>query len=269
MTSSHYLSGFWVGTRRRRARAMLFVLLCGLAVASLAQACTSIDPSHAAWSELLSRRVVDGRVDYAGLVRDDQPALDSYLATLSGTCAEDYARWPRDEKIAFWLNAYNANTLRLIANHYPLRSIREIGWLPGAAFRKTFIPMQGLRGEDISLDDIEHRVLRAGFGEARIHFALVCAAHSCPPLRAEAYRGANLDRQLDDQGRQFLGNRDKNRVDVETRTLYLSKIFDWFRPDFETQGSLVAFVAPYLGVPATDIAGFEIEFLDYDWSLNE
>jgi hypothetical protein len=252
-----------------RAPATLCVLLLCLAASSLAPACSNVDPSHAAWSELLSRRVEDGRVDYAGLVENDLPALDAYLATLSGTCAEDYARWSRVEKIAFWINAYNAFTVRLIANHYPLDSIRNIGWLPGAAFRKAFIPMQGLRGEDVSLDDIEHRVLRAGFGEPRIHFALVCAARSCPPLRTEAYRGADLAAQLDDQGRRFLGDRDRNRVDGGARTLYLSKIFDWFRPDFETQGSLAAFVAPYLGVPAADIAAFAIEFLPYDWSLNE
>lgn len=212
---------------------------------------------------------MDGRVDYAGLMRDDQPALDSYLATLSGTCAEDYARWSRADKIAFWLNAYNAFTVRLITNHYPLRSIRNIGFLPGAAFRMPFIPMQGLRGDDMSLDDIEHRVLRAEFGEPRIHFALVCAARSCPPLRVEAYRAADLDAQLDDQGRRFLGDRTKNRVEQAAGKLYLSAIFKWFRPDFETNGPLGSFVAPYLDLQATDIVNFEIEFLDYDWSLNE
>jgi len=269
MTRIRQHKGFRPGARRLRAPAVLIVLLLCLAADGIAQVCTSVDPSHAAWSALLSRRVVDGRVDYAGFLRDDQPALDSYLATLSGTCADDYSRWPRAEKIAFWINAYNAFTVRLIANHYPLRSIRNIGWLPGAAFRKQFIPMQGLRGEEMSLDDIEHRVLRAGFAEARIHFALVCAARSCPPLRAEAYRGADLGQQLEDQGRRFLGDRDKNRVDLDAGKLYLSKIFKWFRPDFEAHGPLGAFVAPYLELQTNDIANFEIEFLDYDWSLNE
>ncbi|MGE0336395.1 MAG: DUF547 domain-containing protein [Gammaproteobacteria bacterium] len=245
------------------------VLSLWLAAAGFAQACSGVDPEHAAWSALLSRRVADGRVDYVGFLREDQSTLDNYLATLSATCAEDYARWPRAEKIAFWINAYNAFTVRLIMNHHPLRSIRKIGWLPGAAFRLPFIPMHGLRGGDITLDDIEHRVLRAEFAEPRIHFALVCAARSCPPLRAEAYRGADLERQLDDQGRRFLGDHTRNRVDRETGTLYLSTIFKWFRPDFETRGSLGAFVAPYLDLHASDIANFEIEFLNYDWSLNE
>lgn len=269
MTPLHSEKVFRYDMQCRRAPAALCVLLLWFAAAGFAQACSSVDPDHAAWSSLLSRRVMDGRVDYTGLVRDDQPALDSYLATLSGTCAEDYARWTRAERIAFWLNAYNAFTVRLIMNHYPLRSIRNIGFLPGAAFRMPFIPMQGLRGDDMSLDDIEHRVLRAEFGEPRIHFALVCAARSCPPLRVEAYRAADLDAQLDDQGRRFLGDRDKNRVDSEAGTLYLSMIFKWFRPDFETNAPLGAFVAPYLGLPATDIANYEIKFLDYDWTLNQ
>ena len=176
---------------------------------------------------------------------------------------------PRVDKIAFWINAYNALTVRLILDHYPLRSIRDIGWLPGAAFRQSFIPMQNLRGEPISLDDIEHRVLRAQFAEPRIHFALVCAARSCPPLRTEAYRGAVLAQQLDDQGRNFLGMPTKNRVDRVAGTMYLSPIFKWFRPDFETDGPLAAFVAPYFDLKAADVAHFTIEFLDYDWSLNE
>lgn len=269
MTKLNQWKGCGLRLQRRRAGATFRVLLLWFAATGLAQACSSVDPDHAAWSALLSRRVVDGRVDYAGLLRDDQSTLDSYLATLSATCAEDYARWSRDEKIAFWLNAYNAFTVRLILDHHPLRSIRNIGWLPGAAFRMPFIPMAGLRGEEMSLDDIEHRVLRAEFSEPRIHFALVCAARSCPPLRAEAYRAADLDQQLDDQGRRFLGDRTKNRVEQAAGKLYLSAIFNWFRPDFETNGPLGSFVAPYLDLQASDIVNFEIEFLDYDWSLNE
>lgn len=256
--------------RHRTARAALAILIAWFATAGTATACAKVDTEHADWSALLARRVTDdGRVDYAGLAREDLAALDRYLAMLSGACAEDYARWSRADKIAFWVNTYNAFTVRLILDHYPLRSIRNIGWLPGAAFRKVFIPMPGLRGGHIALDDIEHQVLRAQFAEPRIHFALVCAAQSCPPLRKEAYRGAVLDQQLDDQGRRFLGDIDKNRVDSTARTLSLSPIFKWFRPDFESDGSLASFVAPYLDLDPAEAANFAIEFLDYDWSLNE
>ena len=167
-------------------------------------ACAPADPTHAQWSAILARWVRDGRVDYAGLQRDGQPALAAYLAALSATCADDYASWDRDAKIAFWLNAYNAFTVRLILDHYPLASIRSIGLLPLTAFRERFIPMDGLKGGTISLNDIENDTLRSAFREPRIHFALVCASVSCPPLRGEAYRGADLDRQLDDQARVFL-----------------------------------------------------------------
>lgn len=230
-------------------------------------ACTDVDPRHAAWTAIVARRVEAGRVDYAGLQREDGAALDAYLATLSGVCAADYERWTRAGKIAFWINAYNAFTVRLVLDHHPIASIRDIGWVPLAAFRRKFIPMEGLKGGTISLDDIEHRTLRSAFREPRIHFALVCAARGCPPLRAEAYRGADLERQLDEQARAFLADPTKNRVEGET--LHLSPIFQWFRGDFEAAGgSLAAFVAPYLGTRAPG-AWTRIEFLDYDWRLND
>jgi hypothetical protein len=233
-------------------------------------ACPSVDPTHVQWSALLARWVANGRVDYAGLKRDGQPALDAYLAALSAACGADYERWTRAERIAFWLNAYNAFTIQLILRHYPIASIQDIGWLPGAAFRERFIPMPGLKGATISLDDIEHGTLRSGFREPRIHFALVCASLGCPPLRGEAYRGVDLDRQLDEQARTFLHDPAKNRVDVTAKTLYLSPIFKWSRRDFEdAAGSVSAFVSRYLDDGTTHVADFDVEFLDYDWSLND
>ncbi len=233
-------------------------------------ACTSVDHDHVAWSAILAQRVTDGRVDYAGLQREGQPALAAYLATLSGACGPDYERWTRTERIAFWINAYNAFTVRLILDHYPIASIRTIGWLPGAAFREQFIPMEGLKGGAMSLDDIENGTLRSAFREPRIHFALVCASRSCPPLRSEAYRGADLDRQLDDQARTFLHDPTENRVHPATRTLHLSSIFKWFRGDFEAAaGSLPAYVARYLDGGTTHLSDYDVEFLDYDWSLND
>jgi len=232
--------------------------------------CTSLDQTHAQWSAILGRWVSNGRVDYAGLQRADQPALATYLAALSGVCGTDYEQWTRAERIAFWINAYNAFTVRLILDHYPIASIRKIGWLPGAAFREQFIPMKGLKGGLISLDDIENRTLRSAFREPRIHFALVCASRSCPALRGEAYRGADLDGQLEDQARTFLRDPTKNRVDPISRTLYISSIFKWFRGDFEAAaGSLPAYVARYIDSDAAGVSDYDVEFLDYDWSLND
>jgi hypothetical protein len=130
--------------------------------------------------------------------------------------------------------------------------------------------MPGLKGGSVSLDDIENGTLRADFREPRIHFALVCASRSCPALRGEAYRAADLDRQLDEQARAFLADPTKNRFDPATNTLHLSSIFKWFRADFEAAaGSLPAYVGGYLSDPRAAAPGVRIEFLDYDWSLND
>ncbi len=235
-----------------------------------AAACAPVDHDHTAWTTILGRFVRDGEVAYGRLERESAPLLASYLDGLSGACADDYTRWSRAERLAFWINAYNAFTVKRIVDHYPIASIRKIGWLPGAAFRERFIPMPGLKGGTVSLDDIENGTLRADFREPRIHFALVCASRSCPMLRREAYRAADLDRQLDDQARTFLADPTKNRFDATTNTLHLSSIFTWFRPDFEAAaGSLPGYVGRYLSDPRATAPGVRIEFLDYDWSLND
>jgi hypothetical protein len=209
-------------------------------------------------------------VAYRALQAEGRASLESYLHDLSAACASDYERWSRAERLAFWINAYNAFAVQLILDHYPISSIRRIGWLPSAAFRRKFIPMPQLKGRNVSLDDIEHGTLRADFREPRIHFALVCASRGCPALRAEAYRGSVLDRQLDDQARGFLRDASKNQFDPATRTLHLSPIFDWFRADFEVAaGSVPAYVAPYLGDPRAAEPEVRVAFLKYDWSLND
>ena len=241
-----------------------------LATRLAAAACAPVDQDHAAWTTILGRFVRAGEVAYGQLAREGSPLFTAYLNGLSSACADDYARWSRAERLAFWINAYNAFTVKLVLKHYPIASIRKIGWLPGAAFRERFIPMPDLKGGTVSLDDIENGTLRADFREPRIHFALVCASRSCPMLRGEAYRAADLDRQLDDQARVFLADSTKNRFDPTANTLYLSSIFKWFRADFEVAaGSLPAFVGHYLNDPRATAPGVRIEFLDYDWSLND
>lgn len=263
--------------------------------------CALFDHSHAAWTNLLGRYVRDGFVDYAGLKKDGQADLGAYLRSLESVCRGHYDTWTRERKLAYWINAYNAYTVRLILNHYPLASIRKIGLLPGAAFREDFIPLTGLRGKTLSLNDIEQEILRKDFSEPRIHFAIVCASKSCPTLRSEAYRAADLDRQLDEAARGFIRDSSKNRFDAASHKLYLSSIFKWFREDFERADSLRElvgvrgaseprsgaraprdqstraaktlheFVARYADEPtarAIRSGSVSIEFLDYDWSLN-
>ncbi len=223
-------------------------------------------PSHASWTPLLSRYVHSGEVDYHGL-KANSAELDGYLRTLVRTRGEELDKLSRADRLAFWINAYNAYTVRTVLDHYPLKSIRSIGLLPGAAFRASFIP---LAGEELSLNDIEDRL--RSMKEPRIHFALVCAAKSCPALRAEAYTGEQLERQLSEAAREFLADRRKNRFDPASRTLELSSIFKWYRGDFESAaGSVEAYVARYapdaLAQAARQINA-RIAFLEYDWSLN-
>ncbi len=232
--------------------------------------CPEMDHQHSAWTALLKRWVHDGRVDYAALKQEGRADLLAYVNKLSATCAADYIKWSREQRLAFWINAYNAFTVLLIIDHYPIKSIRKIGFLPGAAFRDRFIPMPGLKGENISLNDIENGTLRADFREPRIHFALVCASMGCPVLSNEAYRAPDLNRQLDEQTRLFLSDKSKNRFDPAASTLYLSPIFEWFQKDFEVvAGTVPAYVARYLSNPIIEKPGVRIAYTTYDWSLND
>ncbi|MEK6606312.1 MAG: DUF547 domain-containing protein [Myxococcota bacterium] len=261
-------------------RGILAILLGPLAVCARERAAApagvaataAFDHEHRAFGALLARHVKDGMVDYARLAGDARADLDAALRPFEAVEPAAYAGWSDAQKLAFWLNAYNAYALRLVVAHYSVESIRTIGLLPGAAFRTSFIAIRahGDRGK-LSLDDLEQRILRKDFHEPRIHFAIVCASKSCPKLRAEPYRAADLDRQLDEQAREFLRDPTKNRFEVSTRTLRLSRIFDWFGEDFAGEGGLTTFVARY----ADDAVASELRkgdvrvaFLDYDWSLN-
>ncbi len=250
----------------------LFVPSTGFPLSGDKTSCANIEREHTAWSSLLLKYVHDGLVDYQGLNRQGVAELNNYLATLSSVCTADERAATRDERRAFWINAYNAYTVKLILDHYPVRSIRSIGWLPQAAFKKKFIPMPGLGNGNLSLDEIENDILRKQLGEPRIHFAIVCASKSCPKLRSQAYRADALSLQLDQAARDFIQDSSKNRYDAARRTFYASSIFKWFRGDFErAKGSLAAFIGQYA---QPDVAtalkqdDVRIEFLDYDWSLN-
>ena len=227
---------------------------------------------HGDFNALLAD-VVDARgfVDYAALVQRPAP-LDSYLRRLAAT---DPSGLPEADRLAFWINVYNAYTLQLVVDNYPVESILDVvsgPFIPtvNSPFRVDFVRVGG---ETMTLDEVEHSVIREEFDEPRIHFAVVCAARSCPPLRAEAYTGDALDAQLDDQARTFLHNPDKNRVPSGDGTIALSKILDWYAGDFGGSGEAVqAAIAPYFEgeVRATlEQGGYDTEYLDYDWSLND
>ncbi len=229
------------------------------------------------YTGLLQRFVQDGLVNYAGLCQDR--ALADYCDNLAATRPEDLGS--DAAAIAFWINVYNAFTLRLICDHYPLETINDLHWLKSLYISiligKTIWDSYTFRidGRDYTLNEVEHGILRARYRDNRIHGALVCASISCPPLRREAYRAGRLDEQLDDNMRVWCNDSSKNRYDPAANTLYLSKIFDWYAADFETaEHSLLDALQPYLPPDAlsamqprqTDIS---ICFLEYDWSLNE
>ncbi len=233
-------------------------------------------PDDALFTALLVDRVdAQGLVDYAALRTDER--LPRYLATLAAT---DPATLPGDDaRLAFWINAYNAYTLQLIADHYPIKSINELatggkylGYLIGkTAWDIKFAP---INGERLTLNHIEHEIIRKRFSEPRIHFALVCAAISCPPLRREAFVAAKLDTQLREQGEIFLRDPAKNHFDPAKRVAAISKVFDWFKVDFGTADARVlAYVAPFVPPPAgpllaRDPASWKLEYTHYDWALN-
>lgn len=226
--------------------------------------------SHARYASLLESHVRDGFVDYRAL-KANPGDLDAYLDQLAAIPASVFDRWSRDEQLALLINLYNARTLRLIVDHHPVSSIRSIGLLPGSAWKQRIVRFQG---RQISLDSLEHERIRPRYREPRVHFALVCAARSCPPLRSEPYTGTRLDEQLEDQARRFLGDAGKNRWDPVARILWLSPIFEWYAGDFMTgRPSLVAYVRPYLPEQArltlNPDAMPEIRYTDYDWSLNQ
>jgi len=231
-----------------------------------------LDHEHTAWTAVLATYVKAGEVDYGGLKERGQPALDGYLRALESVRPGDYAGFTREQRLAFWVNAYNAYTVRLILDHYPLKSVRKIGFLPMAAFQKRFIPLKAVGTEEMSLNDIEHTQLREKLKDPRIHFAIVCASKSCPLLQSEAYRASGIDAQLDAAARGFLADRSRNQIDPASGTAKVSSIFKWFRGDF-TQGgkTLGDFMAAYTG---PEVAGFlrqkgdDLDFLDYDWNLN-
>lgn len=236
-------------------------VLLGIMVAL--SSASAFDHSHAELDGVLKNYVnAEGMVDYAGL-KANRSALDEYLVKTGVVSEADFDSWTREQRLAFLINVYNAETLKLIIDHYPVKSIKKIGGLFGQAWDVESVT---LFGEKTTLNTIEHKILRPIYKEPRVHFAIVCAAMGCPPLRNGAFTPDKLDNQLDARGRLFLSQENKNRLDGGT--LFLSPIFDWFGEDFTANGSLQDFLTPFFPV---DIKGkkLKIKFTDYDWSLNE
>jgi len=221
-------------------------------------------PNHESLSRLLQKHVsTAGFVSYSGF-RADSMALNAYLGSLS-KCLPS-ATWSRQERLAFWINAYNAFTIKLIIDHYPVKSIKDIGSklaIPfvNSAWDAKFFSIGGVQ---MSLNEIEHSILRKQFDEPRIHFAIVCASISCPRLLNSAYTASDLENQLHQQTLAFIQDSTKNHLSLNR--LELSSIFKWFKSDFTKHGSLKQFVAKYADESIAPRA--KVDFLEYNWELN-
>ncbi len=241
------------------------------------------------------RRVLE-YVDKRGLVRygdlkTHRLMLDRFVSELDLLDVTTYASWPSSSQLSFWINAYNGLTLLAIVNHYPIQpsflaslqfpdnSIRQI---PGVWDELQFRVMN----RSLTLNGIEHGIIRKEFDEPRIHMALVCAAMGCPPLRTEPYTGDRLDSQLDDQTRRFLSNPSKFGIDRKHDVVSLSPIFDWYGSDFVRQyepasgfddqgtvrSAVLNFIGGYVNPESRNYlehGTYRVRYLNYDWSLNE
>lgn len=231
---------------------------------------------HTLFTEILADYVHDGRVNYRDLSIDSR--LDAYLEQIAATNPDSILE--PNARLAFWLNAYNAYTLKVICDNYPIESISELhfgGLIIGTILGKTIWheSLAIINGEAFSLNDIEHNIIRKQFKEPRIHFALVCAAKSCPPLRSEAYIGDRLDEQLEEQGRNFFSQKIKNHFDEEKKVATLSKIMDWYADDFgKNDKEVLVYVSRFLPDELmksmqTNQKKWRVKYTDYDWSLNQ
>ena len=250
----------------------LFFLPTLLLVLSLGTRLSAQD--NQLFSNILNKYVKGGLVDYKNLVGNKQ--LDKYLQQLSDTDPDNFSR---NEKLAFWINAYNAFTIQIVSENYPIESINElstggkiIGHLLGkTVWDKEFIT---INNKTYSLNDIEHKILRK-IDEPRIHFAIVCASISCPELLNEAYEPDKIEEQLESQAKKFLNDESRNQFDIKNRKAYISEIFNWFGKDFgKDDEEILKYIFKFLPASVrTDITQnskqWKVSFKDYNWNLNE
>jgi len=246
---------------------------------------------HSLADSVLQRFVTDGLVDYRGLL-EERGFLEGYLDLLEQIDEHDFQKWSADEQKALWINAYNLITIEGILRNYPIKysglmarirfpesSIRQIGDFWDTVFIEVM-------GRQITLDHIEHEILRKQFKDPRIHFVLICAAMGCPWLESRAFPPEDLDARLEEAAGNFIGDHSKVHVDAEESTLYLSSIFKWYREDFarteqadrlfqkygKKERGVLAYVTDHLPLSQRQFIienQPRIEYLDYDWSLNE
>jgi hypothetical protein len=261
-------------------------LILFIAAVFTSMSALAFDHSHGPWDDLLRKHVRligDGnasQVDYKGMLHD-RAALKAYVGDIEKVARAEFDAWSKPRQQAFLINAYNALTAELILSRYPdLKSIRDLGSFLGKPWSKKFFT---LFGKESYLDQIEHELLRkeGAYDEPRVHFAVVCASVGCPMLRNEAFTAEKLESQLEDAMKRFLSDRSRNRYNARTGTLEISKIFDWYGTDFGKGHKGFTSVKQALAKHAAQLADkpddqaavrgqkADVNFLDYDWALND
>jgi len=210
-------------------------------------------------NDLLQKHVSnDGFVDYKSL-KNDEAKLDNYLTYLENTTPSD--SWSENKQRAFWINAYNAHTLKLILKNYPLKSIMDIKQKGKTAWK---IPFAKVGGETYTLDHIEHEILRKKLFDPKIHVGVNCASGSCPKLGNVAFTEENIDEELTKLMKAFINDSSRNKI--TKKKVQISEIFNWFKDDFTKNGSVIDYLNKY---SETEIkSNARISYLNYDWSLN-
>jgi hypothetical protein len=251
---------------------VLALALLGLAAAVPALAAP---PDYRAWRDLLAKYYDPAKgMNYKALKANDKKTLDELRRQMAQV---DVTTLSREDQLAYWINLYNISTVNVVVERYPVESIRDISTDPIIrlnVFKKDNVLTK--KGA-MSLNDVENEKIRESFKDPRIHFAINCAAKSCPPIRPEPYTGAEVSNQLDDQVRKFLAG--PNGVHLKKSgaelVLHVTKIMDWFKDDFETWGGgRVPFLIRYVTSDKRkqiEAAGnqVDLEFDDYDWKLND
>ncbi|MFK7978459.1 MAG: DUF547 domain-containing protein [Saprospiraceae bacterium] len=234
--------------------------------------------SHTIFDNLLQKHVTPaGAVNYKGFIQDKQ-LFEEYLTLLQNN-HPDKKNWSKNEQLAYWINAYNAFTVKIIIDNYPTKSIKDIK--SGIPFINSVwdIKFINIEGQEYDLNNIEHTILRKEFDEPRIHFAINCASYSCPKLHTRAFTAKGLEEQLVERTRDFFADKQKNNI-ISKDKVVLSSIMKWYSTDFTDKGffswlfggkerseNLIKFINPYVDIALSPNA--EIEFMDYRWDLNE
>jgi len=260
-------------------------------MAQTTQDLNPFDQNHTIFTKLLQEYVKDAKVNYAGFL--NSPEFEKYLESLNNISPDDFNTWTDSQKIAFWINSYNAFTIKAIIDHYPIqRSFTLVGifyapknsilQIPGVWKKLQFQAV----GQNVTLDHIEHGILRKEFNEPRIHAAINCASISCPDLRNEAYIADKIDKQLDDSSKNFVNSKTKGvLIDKNESKIKVSKIFKWFGDDFfsnyhkqefndksDKQNGTLGFIYKYINDDEKFFllnSNYKLKYMSYDWSLNE